>query len=522
MKKIILFFITLLICSPVFAQEKERFFIRDGKPDLYIDDFTFHRTRSGVQVWTLKGKNAWVFEKSNKVELYNGYIEIYNEQQSKFKTEKSSISFLHCLFDKTTNELVLNDNVKMTVFSDTNLILETSELQYNGENTVKNNVKNKFTYGKYIARGTGLNYSSIENMLTLQSDVRITDNEKNFINSVQAVIYTKTNTFNLTKVKEAMFENNFFKSEFCQLKNKQLFLKDKIEIKNKDYSLFTESADYDLTTKKINLHGEFVLKNDTGIFQGSNLLINYEKNQLASDDRGTLDYSGYKINFDKIQYADNLMKLTGNIRVSKSAETFETSRIFINMAQMRNIQKIYTDTYCLIKRTNGFVAETLGFEAEFKNNDFSTLFLNDKIKIIMTGAEAVANRATLSKDTGGFDLLRLTNGVSVRNNMFEFKTSECTGFLVNGKISKLYAANSLVVIESDTYIMKSDNFLVDFPLNTDAFDISIVNGVDIFSKFNATKLFGSSMIANIRNNKITNLSLKEKIKGLIVNTKKKT
>ncbi len=132
-----------------------------------------------------------------------------------------------------------------------------------------------------------------------------------------------------------------------------------------------------------------------------------------------------------------------------------------------------------------------------------------------------SEQAVLTEVSEGKDFINITGGVNIVNEIFNFNTKECTGVLYNKKIKELYSINEPVRIESDTYQLISDNFFVKFGDKVSDCKLTINNQVDVFNKFNASKFSGGELSAIILNNKMKNIQLKNRIKGIIISEKKK-
>jgi len=107
-----------------------------------------------------------------------------------------------------------------------------------------------------------------------------------------------------------------------------------------------------MNINKVKAAGDFNLESDSGAYSGSDIIFNSKSYEFESSDTGIFTASGYKIKFDRIQQKNNLLTLSGNVVTSNETMSFTTQNLFCYVANLKIVERLWTDTVCKITHKN--------------------------------------------------------------------------------------------------------------------------------------------------------------------------
>ena len=526
-----------------------RYYLNNETPNLLMDNFKYERTDLGIKLWKLVGKKAWIFDKSNQVELSSGNLELYKSSK-KNQLSKTDIEFNNCLFNKSNNAIKLNNNIKMTFYSDTYLILKTSELFFNGESKVENNVKNIFYYGNYILSDKGLIYNTISSILNLNSEIYLKDESGNYLKADNGQIDLNLQIVTLNNIKKGEFDGYTFSADKCELKSNILTLSGNIKASDKTNNLLTEKIVYDMKKKTIYIESEFNLFSDTFSYNGKNLFLNNVSKSMASNYPGIIKIKkDSKIIFDKINYMNEMLVLKENVKAENDTFVLSCEILNIIIDKTKQIKKIYSEKNSEIIYKQGGNIKVGSMIVNFSNNEqIDSAFLYKNVNICSGIYSIVSDSAILKFSKNNPVKTEFTGNVLLTDKIAKLKTSELFVDLKNNYFEKIYSGYGNILknnfiqqkniitttdteskslkkdlkisIENDSYLIITENFIIDF-LENKAISGKSEYGVELFDKIMKSRLKSNNLTFNYINNKLDNLNISGNISGKIFIESKK-
>ncbi|HPG29214.1 MAG TPA: hypothetical protein PKY81_11015 [bacterium] len=526
-----------------------------------MDNFKYERTDLGEKLWKLTGSKAWVFDKINQVELLSGNLELFKTSK-KSKIDKIDMEFTNCLFNKSTNSIKLHNNIKTVFYGDTNLIMRTSELEFDGESKVENEVKNAFNYGDYILTDKGLYYNREASILILKSDITLKNKSGDYLNADNGQIELNSQFISLNKIKKGEFDGYVFSADKCEMKSNTLILYGNVKITDKTNALKTEKLVYDMKNKTIFLEPAFTISSDTIKFSGRNSIINSMRKTIKSDSSGSLITQGNKINFGKIIYSGDELVLNENAIIENDSFVLTSKTLRALGDQNKNIKKIYTNVPAEIvyKKGGGLKSGKLALNFSGENRLDSAL-LSNNIEVCSGAYNLKSDSAFIKFKDNKPDKMDFSGTVILTDGSMFVKTSRLFSKFLENFPSKIYSGNDKRLInnfmsEGDFFnpedffingdsknfnLQKNDKTLESEPADKD-FKITVENDsysaaaknifldltqksiitgksygkIELFDKISNSKLKGGSLAFDYINKKFKNITIRGEVSGSIV------